>query len=321
MKYLLTGLFLITTLISYGQDAKGSKDHYLIGRYPGSEIKFYYSKAYNELKLPIAINNGEVTKALDAKGKHTSILYAGPEGRSTLEIYRNYEQRIKDEGGEILFSCSGKNGKDGCDNYNEYYSLKFFRNVYQSRRNNTDQYTYVEGGSDDQAFIVAKIEKEDRTLYIEIGVAGQFLGHPSSIQLEVIEEKKMEDGMLTVDKIKQALDTKGKVSLYGIYFDTGSANIKPSSHKELNLVIEYLQKNPAVKLYVVGHTDDTGDLESNKKLSKERAKAVKTYLTNKGIGADRLLSGGAGPLAPVASNENEDGKKLNRRVELVKRLK
>lgn len=120
--------------------------------------------------------------------------------------------------------------------------------------------------------------------------------------------------------IKGAMDSQGKIALYGILFDTGKSDIKPESEKELKEVAGYLQSNPTVAVYIVGHTDNVGDAASNLKLSKSRGEAVKQYLITKHkIDAARLTGEGVGPLCPVAPNDNEAGKKLNRRVEIVKK--
>ena len=79
-----------------------------------------------------------------------------------------------------------------------------------------------------------------------------------------------------------------------------------------------LKANKSLTLYVVGHTDMTGGFEYNVEVSLKRANAVVKALVNEyGIAGERLLGKGAGPLCPVGSNKNENGKKLNRRVELV----
>ena len=78
-----------------------------------------------------------------------------------------------------------------------------------------------------------------------------------------------------------------------------------------------LQANAALKVWVVGHTDNVGSAESNLTLSGARAAAVVKALALRGIGANRLAPHGAGPYAPVASNRTEAGRAKNRRVELV----
>jgi outer membrane protein OmpA-like peptidoglycan-associated protein len=107
--------------------------------------------------------------------------------------------------------------------------------------------------------------------------------------------------------------------VYGIYFDTGKSSLKPESEQAIGEVAKLMKNEAALKLYVVGHTDNVGGLEPNMKLSQDRADAVvQALVRNNGIPAARLKAFGAGPYAPVASNDTEDGKAKNRRVELVK---
>lgn len=116
-----------------------------------------------------------------------------------------------------------------------------------------------------------------------------------------------------------SLSGAGHVVVNGILFDTGKADVKPQSDAALQEVSKLLKGDPTIKVYVVGHTDNVGGLVANLDLSKRRAAAVAQLLTIKyGIPAAQLASFGAGPYAPVASNDSEDGRTFNRRVELVK---
>ena len=83
-------------------------------------------------------------------------------------------------------------------------------------------------------------------------------------------------------------------------------------------MVAYLNDNPDVKVYVTGHTDNKGGLDYNKKLSGARAIAVSKALAKAGIDAKRMTPKAVGPLAPLASNDEEEGQAKNRRVELVK---
>jgi outer membrane protein OmpA-like peptidoglycan-associated protein len=117
----------------------------------------------------------------------------------------------------------------------------------------------------------------------------------------------------------EGINTTGHVAIYGIYFDFNKADVKPESEPALKEITKLLQQDPKLKIYVVGHTDNVGGLDYNMKLSQQRAEAVVKELVSKyKIAPDRLKAGGAGPLAPVASNDTEEGKAKNRRVELVK---
>jgi outer membrane protein OmpA-like peptidoglycan-associated protein len=112
----------------------------------------------------------------------------------------------------------------------------------------------------------------------------------------------------------------GKAVLYGIYFDVDKTEVRPESKPALTEIAKLLGQDPALKLYVVGHTDNTGALDHNMTLSQQRAEAVVRELASKhGVAADRLKPYGVGPLAPVTTNDTEEGKAKNRRVELVKR--
>ena len=117
----------------------------------------------------------------------------------------------------------------------------------------------------------------------------------------------------------EAIDTDGKATLYGILFDTGKSDIKPESAESLKNIIDYLNANPTVEIIVVGHTDNVGAFTNNMTLSKSRAESIKNYLITTGkISSSRLMSDGVGSLCPVSTNATEEGKKRNRRVEIVK---
>jgi outer membrane protein OmpA-like peptidoglycan-associated protein len=95
--------------------------------------------------------------------------------------------------------------------------------------------------------------------------------------------------------------------------------IKPESDAAISEIAKLLENDDALKVYIVGHTDNVGSFDSNMKLSMSRAEAVAKALTGKyGIAAARLKPHGVASLSPVASNDTEDGKAKNRRVELVK---
>lgn len=142
-----------------------------------------------------------------------------------------------------------------------------------------------------------------------------------SYKLVIIEESTMpQDIVINAELIKNTIELQGKIAVYGILFDTGKSIIKDESAPALEQIAAYLNTNPNVSCWVVGHTDSSGSFKTNSELSLQRAVAIKHELQTKyKIAEHRLFAEGVGPLAPIASNTTEAGKKLNRRVELVKK--
>jgi outer membrane protein OmpA-like peptidoglycan-associated protein len=140
------------------------------------------------------------------------------------------------------------------------------------------------------------------------------------IWLRVVEKQAMAQHVVAdAAALGSDIRATGHVAVYGVLFDTDSAAIKPESAAALAEIAALLRGDPTLKVFVVGHTDTTGSVEHNVQLSQARAESVRAALTaTHGIAAERLRAFGCGPFAPVASNDSEDGRAKNRRVELVK---
>jgi outer membrane protein OmpA-like peptidoglycan-associated protein len=159
-----------------------------------------------------------------------------------------------------------------------------------------------------------KLVKDGKELWVHVGAY-----ITSEFDIWILEKAAMnQDIVANAAALGGSIKTTGHVSIYGIYFDTGKSEIKPSSDAAIAEIAKLLKAEGGLNLYVVGHTDNVGGLESNMKLSQSRAEAVVKVLVGKhGIAAARLKGYGVGPLAPVASNAAEEGRAKNRRVELV----
>jgi len=287
------------------KDVEGSKDHSLISRYPGSLITHYSVKDFDEYELALGRGKGTrpptVEKSQRLDGKVTLITYKQPPNRSTLEIFRNYEIALKEAGFETLFICHGqREGLGSCGTVNEFMHWKRPGGILYEP---------------DQRYLAAKLSRPDGDVYIALHVGEM------DTMLDIIEMKPMEAGLVKVDAVTLAQDLArtGHVAVYGIFFDFNKADVKPESEPTLKEIAKMLQQNPDLKVYVVSHTDSVGELKFNMDLSRRRADAVLNEFTTKyGIPAARLRADGVGPLAPVASNDTEEGRAKNRRVELVK---
>ena len=168
-------------------------------------------------------------------------------------------------------------------------------------------------GSDERR-VAAEIKKDGALtgVYIEAFNEGR------NYQLTIVESQAMrQDVTADAAAMSKDLQTSGRTVVYGLHFDTGSAVIKPESDATLSQMVLLLRSTPALKVFIVGHTDNVGMLDMNVKLSADRADALVKALVARGIVASRLRAFGAGPFCPVASNRDEPGRAQNRRVELV----
>ncbi len=135
--------------------------------------------------------------------------------------------------------------------------------------------------------------------------------------LTIVEIAEM-DQVITATSLGGEIKSTGKVVLY-IQFETGKSTIKQESAKTIEEMSKLLNSDKTLKVFIVGHTDNAGALADNMKLSEDRANAVVTMLTtNYKVSGSQLIGRGVGPLSPIANNNSEAGKKLNRRVEMVK---
>lgn len=214
----------------------------------------------------------------------------------------------------------GKETVEGEYYYLNYYvkngvepatDLEIIRNYENAIRKAGGTVLYTEGNYR----TVGKIIKDGK----EIWVQARSWYRGKSIELHIIERQSMEQTIqANAASWFSDISATGHAAVYGIYFDTDKAEIKSESEPALAEMAKLLNTNTALKVFIVGHTDNTGTFEHNMKLSQDRAIAVVTALVSKhGIATTRLKPMGIASLAPVVSNKTEEGKAKNRRVELV----
>jgi len=162
---------------------------------------------------------------------------------------------------------------------------------------------------------ILQVTQDGKEIWIDL--TSEFTGKHG---LTIVEKQAMaQDVVADAAALTAGLKATGHVTVEGIYFDTGKSEIKPESARAIGEIAKVLAGDAALKVHVVGHTDNVGTLESNMKLSQDRAEAVvQALLRTHGIAPARLRSFGAGPYAPVSTNETDAGRAKNRRVELVK---
>jgi OOP family OmpA-OmpF porin len=162
---------------------------------------------------------------------------------------------------------------------------------------------------------VYKLAKDGKEIWVEVWA--EFTG---KYGFTIIQKEGMaQDVVANAEVFSNDIRTTGHAAVYGIYFDTGKSTIKPESATAIAEIANLLKSDPSLKVHVVGHTDNVGSVDSNIKLSQSRAEAViQALVNNNGIAAARLRAFGCGQFAPVMTNDTEEGRAKNRRVELVK---
>jgi OOP family OmpA-OmpF porin len=135
--------------------------------------------------------------------------------------------------------------------------------------------------------------------------------------LEKIDIHTYEMGELEMNFVLQPVEIGATVNLKNVLFAQAKTDLLPESFDELDLVVSFLKTNPHVKIELSGHTDNRGVQEDNVRLSQQRVNAVKSYLVSKGIDAKRITGKGYGGSHPIASNDSEETRRMNRRVEFT----
>jgi outer membrane protein OmpA-like peptidoglycan-associated protein len=283
------------------RDVQGARDYPGIGRFGGSVITGYEVKDFDAARLQAKpFQDGRPADARRLEGRVTRIAYRTGPGRSIVEVSRNFESQLARAGFETLLACDA----DACGGIPfaeavdtlpipQMWVDGFDYRYYAGRKADGPRETY--------AAVLVSRNNEDVTAQLVVAVVGE-----------------LENRMVDAAGMAKGLQEKGHIAIYGILFDTDQAVIKPESRATLDEMAKLLRAQPRLNVVIVGHTDSQGAFDHNMTLSRRRAEAVAAELTRSyHIAAARLRTAGVGYLAPVGSNASDEGRALNRRVELV----
>ena len=224
--------------------------------------------------------------------------YEFPAGPSKKEIVEGYSSFVAYHANEGITQPSG---------------LQITRNYVNAAKavGGEEVYAFEDGGIE---YSIIRVIKDDKEIWVEVSGANNGI-----YEIHMVEKQLMKQEVVAnADALSGSIKETGRVAVYGVYFDTNKADLKPASEAALAEIVKMLKADSDLKLYVVGHTDNIGQFAHNVKLAQDRAASVVNALVGKhGIAASRLTPFGAGPAAPVASNKTDEGRAKNRRVELV----
>jgi outer membrane protein OmpA-like peptidoglycan-associated protein len=312
----IAALLAIATTAMAAPDVRGSADVPWVGRYEGSHIILFQDVAFDAGEfLTRSPSSGSARNPADLtilEGRRTRIVYEAPAGRSSLEILRNFQQRLESAGFEPLYACEVDECKPSAG---QLVTLAFGRDINGSL-------SFSAGYFRAPRYAVYRLKTPEADRMVAI-YAGESPMSGARVVVQAAESAAMDTDKVVVPSAAELWDkisTTGRVALYGIYFDTGDATIKAESMPTIKQIVKLMKSDPALSLVVVGHTDSQGDFTANVRCSERRALAVVSALVKQGQFAPaRLTAFGAGMSAPAAPNTDDEGRARNRRVELVQR--
>ncbi|MDR6870465.1 outer membrane protein OmpA-like peptidoglycan-associated protein [Bosea sp. BE125] len=328
------------------KDIAGVKDNPMLKRYEGSFIVSGASSAFTDFKVPLSkleqtdrrdpMNNILFVpkQEQEVEGAFTRLVYVAPANRSPLEVLRNYQDEIEAAGGAVLFGCK----TEGCGGDHTRASsggggesslmMYFFREADIKDGSFSNGACAVTGTISDQRFFAAKLPRPGGEAHVTVqtyqlgdnGYCTALTGRTVAV-VHIVEPRSREKKMTEVkaQEMARSLGSTGRIALYGILFDTNKTEIKPESAATLQEIAALMKSDAKLAVIVVGHTDNQGGYDYNVDLSRRRADAViKALAADYKLDAKRFRAAGVGMVAPVASNDAEEGRSQNRRVELVK---
>lgn len=326
------GLLLFTCVTQTAvavAEIEGSSDFQSVGRVAGSVMIAYDVQEYGEGVFIEDMKKGKAhDKVTDAKkryveGSLSSYVYVLKSGQSPTLALKNYQEGFA-QLGEVttVYSCRS----DDCGGT---FGNKFvWDKDRQIKANTRDIVSLFNGRYRGQRYWFATVKAEDAEYSVSVHASQakkysykDLEVNDTVVRVDIVTNKVFKKDLEVVDAsvIEEKITQAGFIDLYGLYFDTGSHTLKDSSVPAMSEIVKYLQTNSSIKLYVVGHTDSDGSFELNQSLSQRRAQeVVRRLVSENGIGSTRLKGVGAGLMTPIASNDTEEGKALNRRVVLVK---
>lgn len=328
-EFLLIVVMCFPVCVSAQTDAAGASDHQEFPRIAGSVLLGSSATDFGQAMILTPDDRGRAQDTTK-EGRWTRLVYLLAEDQSPLFAVRNYQTALENAGDAApLWSC------DSGDCSSRIGPTILWKESNRSDIGDGVVNTVLKNRSfiNDQAYLSRVVATKDATFTVGVyaasradwGTDGGKADIPvgrTLVLVDIIEEAAFAPELEYVEaaEIQSEIQSAGHIAIYGLYFDTGNDQLTAESEPALAEVAKVLEMDPELQIYVVGHTDSVGSLSANQTLSERRAQSVVTALgSDYGIATGRMIPLGAGLIAPVATNDTDEGRALNRRVELVKR--
>ncbi|MFD2110341.1 DUF4892 domain-containing protein [Thiorhodococcus fuscus] len=313
------------------RDLPGARDPADMGRFAESVIIGYRVEDGQSTRVPLGPwvagrSKGEWKKSLEVAGRRTRILYLIPRTVGSREVMEYYRDALGRAGYETLYACVGE---DECGT-----SVAHFYSDAAQGKGLTDSYLLKRAFSGDSAkdpwMLVGERRSDGAEAHLFVfgayqdNYADSGAGERVAVFVEGVDAARSAAApagdVIDAQELARLTTEEGHAVLYAIGFEPERATLLPDSGAQLEAMARMLSESPDLSVYIVGHTDNQGDLDGNLDLSRRRAtEVVQALILNYGIPGERLTPRGVASLAPVATNATPEGRARNRRIELVPR--
>ncbi|MDH3667085.1 MAG: OmpA family protein [Paracoccaceae bacterium] len=275
-------------------------------------------RPFDAYDLPVARYTPDAAGTRRVEGR---IVWSGfkltDEGATTAQVIAGYRDRLAALGFAPLLDCANQD----CGGFDFRFAVQLLPPpAMLMDAADFAQLTASKGTEGNETFVSILVSQLLGTIHIQTVVVA-----PAEASLAMAAapepEATAQPVVLAQDQanLLDLLKANGHVPVRGLNFETGGAALTEDSRPALDALGEVLAGNPDLNVVIVGHSDNQGGLDANLALSKHRAEAVRDALVERGVDATRLEAHGVAYLAPITTNATEEGRAVNRRVELVLR--
>lgn len=280
----------------------------------GAVLRAEVVEGTGQYNLPIGAFNGDVIPARSVDGALTKRAWRiGGTSQSSYQILLGLQMQLGTAGYQVLFSCD----QTSCGGYD----FRFGTEVIAEPEMHVDlgdfQFLSAARAGEDAGFMTLLVSRSASAGFVQIIEVSEGGTQPT----ETVASTKtgpVIDAAPTLSDIGNAMESTGRYIMSDLAFATGSSALAKDSFKSLSDLSAYLLAHPEKRVALVGHTDAEGSLAGNITVSERRAASVKERLQREyGVPASQLEARGIGYLAPIASNQTDEGRSQNRRVEAI----